>query len=96
MTYQHYYNGNKIWKENTINKWHTNIITMETKYGKRIPLTMTYQNYYNGNKIWKENTINTWHTKIITMETKYGKRIPLTNDIPKLLQWKQNMEREYH
>ena len=26
----------------------------------------------------------------------YGKRIPLTNDIPKLLQWKQNMEREYH
>ena len=57
---------------------------------------MTYQNYYNGNKIWKENTINKWHTKIITMETKYGKRIPLTNDIPKLLQWKQNMEREYH
>ena len=57
---------------------------------------MTYQNYYNENKIWKENTINTWHTKIITMETKYGKRIPLTNDIPKLLQWKQNMEREYH
>ena len=37
-----------------------------------------------------------WHTKIITMETKYGKRIPLTNDIPTLLQWKQNMEREYH
>ena len=30
------------------------------------------------------------------METKYGKRIPLTNDIQKLLQWKQNMEREYH
>ena len=57
---------------------------------------MTYQHYYNGNKIWKENTINTWHTKIITMETKYGKRIPLTNDIPTLLQWKQNMEREYH
>ena len=76
MTYQNYYNGNKIWKENTINKWHTNIITMETKYGKRIPLTHDI--------------------KIITMETKYGKRIPLTNDIPKLLQWKQNMEREYH
>ena len=57
---------------------------------------MTSQHYYNGSKIWKENTINTWHTKIITMETKYGKRIPLTNDIPKLLQWKQNMEREYH
>ena len=33
---------------------------------------------------------------IVTMETKYGKRIPLTNDIPKLLQWKQNMERECH
>ena len=57
---------------------------------------MTYQHYYNGNKIWKENTINTWHTNIITMEAKYGKRIPLTNDIPTLLQWKQNMEREYH
>ena len=57
---------------------------------------MTYQNYYNENKIWKENTINTWHTNIITMETKYGKRIPLTHDIPKLLQWKQIMEREYH
>ena len=57
---------------------------------------MTYQNNYNGNKILKENTINTWHTKIITMEPKYGKRIPLTHDIPKLLQWKQNMEREYH
>ena len=56
---------------------------------------MTYQNNYNGNKILKENTINTWH-KIITMEPKYGKRIPLTHDIPKLLQWKQNMEREYH
>ena len=53
------------------------IITMETKYGKRIPLTNI-------------------HTNIITMKTKYGKRIPLTHDIPKLLQWKQNMEREYH
>ena len=83
MTYQNYYNANKIWKENTINKWHTKIITMETKYGKRI-LTLTH-----GHTI-----------KIITMEAKYGKRIPLTNDIPKLLQWKQqwkqNMEREYH
>ena len=57
---------------------------------------MTYQNYYNGSKIWKENAINKWHTNIITMETKYGKRIPLTNDITKLLQWKQNIEREYH
>ena len=57
---------------------------------------MTYQNNYYENKIWKENTINKWHTKIITMKTKYGKRIPLTHDIPTLLQWKQNMEREYN
>ena len=61
---------------------------------------MTYQHYYNGSKIWKDNTINKWHTKIITMKPKllqkYGKRIPLSHDIPKLLQWKQNMEREYH
>ena len=41
------------------------------------------------------NTINKWHNNIITMTTKY-EEIPLTNDIPKLLQWKQNMEREYH
>ena len=57
---------------------------------------MTYQNNYYENKIWKENTINKWHTKIITMKTKYGKTIPLTHDIPTLLQWKQNMEREYN
>ena len=50
---------------------------------------MIYQNCYNGNKIWKVIWI------IITMKTNYGKRIPLTHDIPTLLQWKQNMEREY-
>ena len=30
MTYQNNYNENKIWKENTINKWHTKIITICT------------------------------------------------------------------
>ena len=91
MTYQNYYNENKIWKENTINTWHTKIITMETKYGKRIPLTNDIPKLLQ----WKENTINMTYN-IITMEAKYGKRIPLTHDIPTLLQWKQNMEREYH
>ena len=80
MTYQNNYYENKIWKENTINKWHTKIITMKTKYGKRIPLT---------------HDITHWHT-IQKWKAKYGKRIQLTHDIPKLLQWKQNMEREYH
>ena len=59
---------------------------METKYGNIITIGIMLVNHLN--------TINTWHTKIITMEAKYGKRMPLTNDIPTLLQWKQNMERD--
>ena len=56
MTYQNYYNGNKIWKENTINNDIPKLLQWK-KYGKRIPLTNDIPTLLQ----WKQNMEREYH-----------------------------------